>query len=68
MKNDGQPLSSAEKKRRYRKKMRDAGYREIGVWIDPKHADEVRRFADSLPKPPSPENPDQATIDFEAIE
>lgn len=67
MKNDSQPLSSAEKKRRYRKKMRDQGYREIGVWIDPIHADEVREFAASLSKPASPENPDQMTI-FETIE
>lgn len=65
-KEDGQPLSSAEKKRRFREKMRAAGYREIGVWVDPKYADKVREFADSLPKPKSKDNPAQHTI-FEAL-
>lgn len=60
---DRQPLTSTEKKRRYRAKMKAAGYKEIGCWICPTQADKLRTYARSLPKPVvETANPDQTSI------
>lgn len=56
------PLTSAEKKRRFRNKMKDNGYCEIGVWIDPKHKKTVRDFVETLSKPASKTNPNQGSL------
>lgn len=59
-------LSAAEKKARYRKKMREAGLKEISVWVAPDQAETVREFADSLPKPSKPAAEGQGSL-FEVI-
>lgn len=59
-------LTAAEKKARYRKKMRAAGYKEISVWVAPEQAETVREFADTLPKPSTPDAEGQTNI-FEII-
>lgn len=47
-------LTSAEKKARYRKKMRAEGYKSIEVWVAPNEVETVRKFVDRLPKPSKP--------------
>lgn len=56
------PLTSAEKKRRFREKMKKKGLREIGVWIDPKYATVLREFGATLPRPTPKENPNQGKL------
>lgn len=52
----------AEKKAKERAKKRDAGYKEISIWVAPEQHEALRQYADSLPKPQKKENPDQKTI------
>lgn len=67
MKKTDKPLTSAEKKRRYRQKMKEAGYKEIGCWIDPRHSKTLREFAATLPKPQQEPNSSQTNI-FDVID
>lgn len=55
-------LTSAEKKARYRKKMRLDGYTEVSVWVAPGQVEAVRNFADSLPKPSKPSAKGQGSL------
>lgn len=55
-------LTAAEKKARYRKKMRAEGYKEISVWVAPEQAETVREFVDSLPKPSKPDAEGQTSL------
>lgn len=59
---DKATLTAAQKKARYRKKMRAAGFKEISVWVAPEQAETVREFADSLPKPLKPAAEGQGSI------
>lgn len=55
-------LSAAEKKARYRKKMRADGYTEISLWVAPNQVETVRTFADGLPKPSKPDAEGQQNL------
>jgi hypothetical protein len=59
-------LTAAQKKARYRKKMRAAGFKEISVWVAPEQAETVRQFAETLPKPSKPDAEGQANL-FEIL-
>ena len=57
----------AQRKAAQRKKKRAEGYIEISVWVRPDKADEVRQFADSLPKPTPKTHPGQSQM-FDILE